>query len=398
MADQVFNISCGFFDAVNHDRTYTAADMCMPYKRFVTDGILYGDDGFPGTDFLVEAVSGMNIKVNPGNGMFADKWFELASTLAITVPDNTGLSTRTDYVILQVDKRVEGRTGNVIYREGAGASTADQNIIEYEVASVTVAAGATEVGTIVDLRGSNCPWATSKVQPLDHVIMLPAHYATTSTTSEIPIMVTGYVPETDYLIVYINGVYAEPSRYSIVTAQNQIPKISLTNALPAGQSVDFLVVHNYYVEGSGLANISQYFNTINNNVSYLWGTVYSDVAALKNDSGWAILAPTGSIVPYSPSLTPAVRKYGNMVHIRGAVKNLTDSDIGTVIFNLPNGYAPGRTCHFTTSFVNAANAAVPVAWSIDTDGHIYLEGLSDSVLATDMVPIDTSFILGGGSV
>ena len=37
MADQVFNISCGFFDAVNHDRTYTAADMCMPYKRFVTD-------------------------------------------------------------------------------------------------------------------------------------------------------------------------------------------------------------------------------------------------------------------------------------------------------------------------------------------------------------------------
>lgn len=393
MADQVFNISCGFFDAVNHDRTYTASEMCMPYKRFVTDGILYGDDGLPGTDFLVEAVSGMNIKVNPGNGMFDSKWFELASTLAITVPDNTGLSSRSDYVILQVDRRIEGRTGNVIYREGSGASTADQNVIEYEVAQISVPAGATEVGTIVDLRGTRCPWATSKVQPLDHVIMLPSHYETTSETAEIPIMVSGYVPETDYLMVYINGVYADPSRYSIVTEQYEIPKISLTNALPSGQSVDFLCVHNYYVEGSGLDNISRYFDTVNNNVVYLWGTVYSDVEALKHDSDWSVLAPTGSIRPYSPELTTKVRKFGNMVHIRGAVKNLTDSDIGTAIFNLPQGYAPSRMCHFTTSFVNASNAAVPVAWSIDTSGHILLDGISDSVLATDMIPIDTSFIL-----
>lgn len=33
-------ISCGFFNAVNGDRTYNAEQMNNPYKRIVSNGVL----------------------------------------------------------------------------------------------------------------------------------------------------------------------------------------------------------------------------------------------------------------------------------------------------------------------------------------------------------------------
>ena len=110
MADQIFNVNCGFFDAVNNDRVYSTDDMNKPYKRVVSDGVFASPQGTPSTDLqVVSGGSGMLIDVNTGEGIFASKWFQNPSAIPITVPSNTALTPRVDSVIIQVDGRSSGR-------------------------------------------------------------------------------------------------------------------------------------------------------------------------------------------------------------------------------------------------------------------------------------------------
>ena len=71
MADQNFEVNCGFFDAMNNDRLYSADQMNRPYKRLVSNGVFATPQVTPSTDLqVVSAASGMNIKVKKGEGIF----------------------------------------------------------------------------------------------------------------------------------------------------------------------------------------------------------------------------------------------------------------------------------------------------------------------------------------
>lgn len=169
MAEQIFGVNCGFFNAVNYDRTYTADDMNKPYSRIVSDGVFPTQQGTPSTDLkIVSAGSGMNISVQPGQGIFASKWFENPSAIIITVPKNTTIYPRRDSVIIQVDMRTSGRKGNIVYRTGTSALNPQPpsintttNVTEYRLGNIYIAPGATNINNdvITDLRGSvSCPW------------------------------------------------------------------------------------------------------------------------------------------------------------------------------------------------------------------------------------------------
>ena len=115
MADQIFNVNCGFFDSVNNDRTYSADQMNLPYKRIVSNGVFATSAGTPSTDLqVISAQSGMKIKVNTGEGLFGWKWFNNPSLITITVPSNGAANSRIDSVIAQVDTRMSGRVGNFL--------------------------------------------------------------------------------------------------------------------------------------------------------------------------------------------------------------------------------------------------------------------------------------------
>lgn len=174
MSDQIFNVDCGFFDAVNNDRLYTADQMNLPYKRFLGNGVFAAPDGSPSGDFLVAPYTGMQISVMAGEGLFADKWFISKNDIDITVPSNTGSGTRIDSVIIQVDSRISGRVGNIVYRTG-GADAPDINMVanvtEYRVANISVASNANSISAsdITDLRGTeDCPWIKSLVYQPDN--------------------------------------------------------------------------------------------------------------------------------------------------------------------------------------------------------------------------------------
>ena len=296
MADQVFAVNSGFYDAVNSDRTYSADDMNRPYKRVVSNGVFATPKGTKSTDLqVVSANNGMQIIVQKGEGIFADKWFENPAAINITVPANTSTVPRIDSVIVQVDKRTSGRVGNIVYRTGtpsvnptAPSINTVSNVTEYRLANVRVETGTTAITTamITDRRGSSdCPWVTSLIYQVDTSVLydqwaaayeeyfetekemwdnwyshlteeldvsmsllpLKNTVVTTSETSEIDIGISDYNANTDLLEVYINGLrVVEGSQYTI----NGNTSILLLAPLSAGQTINFVCLKSV-IGGSG---------------------------------------------------------------------------------------------------------------------------------------------------
>lgn len=231
MADQNFEVTCGFFDAVNNDRLYSADQMNMPYKKLVGNGVFGAQDGGASNDFKVTASSGMVISVAAGNALFADKWFESPAAIAITVPAASVSNPRIDSVIAQVDKTANGRVGRIVYRTGtasasptAPAINTDADIVEYRIANISVPANQTTISSslITDLRGTSaCPWVKSLLAP---------------TTAYLETLFADIDTETDVanLQTKINGMVAGGRNLMLGT---YVPDVSSTAVYPhiAGQ-------------------------------------------------------------------------------------------------------------------------------------------------------------------
>lgn len=436
MADQIFAVNAGFFDAVNSDRTYSADQMNNPYKRLISNGVFATPQGTPSTDLLVQSAgNGMNIVVNPGNGIFADKWFENPTTISIVVPSNTGIVPRRDSVIVQVDKRQSGRVGNIVYRTGTPASnpvppnigTVD-NVIEYRIANIYVAAGATAINNdaIVDLRGSSeCPWVTSLIYQVDtsvlwqqwqtayqnfydeatedyneytqeqrsnweaflqslteeltvntNVIMLTSSYVTSgSSTTVIPINITSYDPDTDILQVYINGLRAAPSQFTVNSTGTSI---TLTSALSSGQTILFTVFKS--VVTGDLSTVQNLIQALENKL-----------ARITSDSGWINFTLESGATAYNSNMTPAVRCVGDRVYLRGAFKGVTS--LPSTICTLPVAYRPAMAHTWTTAAVNGTGVTDTIVMQITTSGSVRMIASSGAINSSHMISLDTNFIL-----
>ena len=446
MADQNFNVNCGFFNAVSNDRLYNAEDMNRPLKRLITNGVYATSAGTTSTDLqVVTANTGMQIICKKGEGIFADKWFENPNDISITVPANTELLPRRDSVIVQVDTRLSGRIGRIVYRTGTPASspvppaidTVD-GVREYRIANIYVAVSASYIGqdAIVDLRGSSeCPWITSLIQQVDtstlydqwnaayqgyynsetlrltnyfdseierirefmqtvteelevsmDMLMLQSSYASSGQISQVPINIAGYDRITDILMVFINGLRAvEGSRYTISTDNTYI---TLTPAITGEQKIDFVVLKS--VVAADDAEAIELLTQLSNTVS----TLNTKVDSLTSDSGWINFTLEGGATAYTDAVKPAVRKYGNRTNIRGAIKGVTAA--GTVICTLPAAYKPAIDHVFTTSAVSSSNAvtATVTMQVLASTGQIKLLAKNGTIGTTDMISIATNFIVG----
>ncbi|MED4061713.1 hypothetical protein [Priestia megaterium] len=434
MADQTFNVNCGFFDSINKDRLYSADEMNRPYKRIISNGVFATSKGTPSTDLqTVSASDGLKIIVKKGEGLFADKWFENPVDLYIDVPANSDVSPRRDSVIVQVDKRQNGRSGNIVYRTGTPSTNPQPpaigtvtNVIEYRIANIYVAAGARNINNdaIVDLRGSSeCSWITSLIQQVDtstlyaqwqaayqkfydeetvafetwlagltqeltvstSVVKYESHYTTTTDgETVIPINIASFNKSKDVLMVRVNNLFAtEGSDYTIASDSS---KITLTKDLQSGQHVDFIVLQSVIV-GDTAAVISS-LSEINALVSALNTTVASDT----NDTGWINFTLEGGATAFDSSSTPACRKYGNRTHLRGSIKGVTAT--GTTICTLPASMKPAMDYQFTTAAISSGAANICVFEVSASNGTIKLIAKSGTISNTAELPIATSFIVG----
>lgn len=294
MADQIFTVRSGFYDALDSDRVYSADDMNRPYKRVISNGVFATPKGTPSTDLqVVAAGSGMQIIVKAGEGIFGDKWFENPSDINITVPANTNTVPRIDSVIVQIDKRIGGREGNIVYRTGnpssrpsAPAINTVTNVIEYRLANIRVVASADTItaGAITDRRGSaDCPWVTSLIYQVDtstlyeqyaaaygeyfekekevwdnwyahlteelnvsmSLVKLTNTVVTIEESKDIAIGIPEYDQYSDTLEVYVNGLKLSEDQYATQTNVN----VSLAAPLKSGQTVEFVVFKSVLMSG-----------------------------------------------------------------------------------------------------------------------------------------------------
>lgn len=160
MADYAYNVKSGFYDSVNHDRLYSAADMAEPYKGLFTEGIFEG-----GLEVTPTSPASMKISLTAGRAIGLEKWVDVEA-MTIDVPANTTVSYRADCVVLSINNGVAYRKAQVIYRTNSRTlnNTATQR--EWMLAKVDVEPGATEIEniSITDNRGeSDCPYATLNV-------------------------------------------------------------------------------------------------------------------------------------------------------------------------------------------------------------------------------------------
>ena len=435
MADQIFNVDCGFFDSINNDRTYSADDMNRPYKRLISNGVFATPQGTPSTDLQVmSAANAMDITINPGAGIFGNKWFENPAAITVTVPANTNIIPRIDSVIVQVDLRSSGRAGNIIYRTGTPSSTPTapainqvQNVNEYRVANIYVAPSANAINNdaITDMRGSSsCPWVQALINQPDtstlflqwqtaynnfytqstqdyqtyvaqqrqawedfladltddltvstNVIMLTSTYTTSgSSTTTIPINIASYNKDTDVLFVYINGLLAQPSvKYTVNSAGTQI---TLVNALGANQNVSFIVLHSVIA-----ADIQSTVSMIQ--------ALDTKVSGFMQDSGWINFTLESGATAYDSNSTPGVRCIGDRVYLRGAFKGVTT--LGKTICTLPIAYRPAQNHYFTTTAMSGTTIQDTITIQVMTTGLIKLYASSGSISSSAMIPMCTNF-------
>lgn len=437
MADQTFTVNCGFFDAINNDRLYSADDMNKPYSRVIADGVFATNSGTPSSDLqVVSAGNGMQITVQAGQGIFASKWFENQSAILITVPNNTAINPRVDSVIVQIDERSSGRVGNIVYRTGTPSSSAavppinqTANVVEYRIANIYVAPSANTINNdaITDLRGSSsCPWVTGLIQQVDtstlwnqfnaayqaqynnydtqytqyvaeqreaweeflqtltseltvttNVAMFESIYTAQGTVTNIPINIPSYNKDTDVLQVFINGLFAaEGQKYTINSAGTSI---TLSSSIASGNTVYF-VVFKSLISGDIESAISM-IQRLND-----------ELATFTNDSGWINFTLESGATAYDSNNRPAVRCIGGRVYLRGAFKGVTS--LGSTICTLPVAYRPSMDHIFTTAAISGTTLQDTVTMRVMTTGQIKLMSSSGSLSNAAMIPIATNFIIG----
>lgn len=437
MPEQTFSATSGFYDSVSQDRLYTAEDMNKPYKRVITNGVFATPKGTPSTDLQVVAFSGMTIKCLHGDGMFGYKWFQVESDIAITVPSNTALLPRFDSVFARVDTRISSRAGSIVYRTGTESQNptppaidTTEGVFEYRLANVYVAAGAASIvqANISDLRGSlGCPWITSLIRQVDtstlfaqwqdayqtyfdestttweeyeaarqaewdqffgnltdeltlstNVMMLKSSFTTVGTTNTVPIGITGFNPATDILMVYINGVFAQKDvRWSIASGNTSI---TLAQALGTNQTVDFVCLKSIIT--GDLSTVETLIQSLEN-----------EIDAISADSGWSELTLESGVEAYGIDYTPAVRKYGKQVFVRGAVVGATAKN--TIICFLPVGCRPSKPHTVTTVAMADSSRYIDatVVLQVLANGAVKIADVSATIPASARIPLDMTFIV-----
>ncbi len=436
MADQIFNVTCGFFNSVNSDRLYYAEDMNRPYNRVISNGVFATPQGTPSTDLqVVSAGTGMGILVNAGQGLFADKWFENEAAINITVPNNTGVVPRMDSVIVQVDTRASGRVGNIVYRTGNPASNPsppainnETGVTEYRLANIYVAPSANAINNdaITDLRGSSsCPWITSLIYQVDtstlysqwqaayqsyydnttqefeeyaseqraaweafleslteeltvatDVIMYTNNVETDAQTSTVQIGIASYDKDTDILQVYINGLLAIADDEYTINADSAA--VTFATPVSAGQDITFLVLKSIIS-----ADIQSAVSLIQ--------TLDAKLSAFMQDSGWINFILESGATAYDSNSTPAVRKVGDRVYLRGAFKGVTA--LPKTVCTVPVSYRPAMAHQWTTAAINGTGVNDTVVMEITTGGSVRMIAASGSLSATDEISLATNYIL-----
>lgn len=112
------SVSSGFFNSLNGDRKYNAAQMSAIFDGLIIDGVLASI----GTAFAVKAAGGLTVNVGIGKAWFDHTWTVNDSILPMTAPEAEVLLDRIDAVVLEVNGMESVRENTIKFVKGNPSS------------------------------------------------------------------------------------------------------------------------------------------------------------------------------------------------------------------------------------------------------------------------------------
>ena len=108
------SVSSGFFNSLNGDRKYNAAQMSAIFDGLIIDGVFASI----GTSFAVKAAGGLTVNVGIGKAWFDHTWTVNDSILPMTAPEAEVLLDRIDAVVLEVNGTESVRENTIKFVKG----------------------------------------------------------------------------------------------------------------------------------------------------------------------------------------------------------------------------------------------------------------------------------------
>lgn len=112
------SVSSGFFNSLNGDRKYNAAQISAIFDGLIIDGVFASI----GTAFAVKAAGGLTVNVGVGKAWFDHTWTVNDSILPMTAPEAEVLLDRIDAVVLEVNGTESVRENTIKFVKGNPSS------------------------------------------------------------------------------------------------------------------------------------------------------------------------------------------------------------------------------------------------------------------------------------
>lgn len=138
----------GFFNSVNHDRTYDADAFGSMFDGVINDGVFrtWGDG------MVVTAVGGMTVAVGTGRAWFNHTWTVVTADERLTLAASSPSMPRIDAVVLRVDKSTSVRRNRIYIKQGQASGSPSRpqlentsTVREYVLADIRINNGATAI-------------------------------------------------------------------------------------------------------------------------------------------------------------------------------------------------------------------------------------------------------------
>lgn len=154
----------GFFNSVNHDRTYDADTFGSMFDGVINDGVFrtWGDG------MVVTAIGGMTVAVGTGRAWFNHTWTVVTADERLTLAASSPSMPRIDAVVLRVDKSTSVRRNRIYIKQGQASGSPSRpqlentsTVREYVLADIRVNNGATAISqsNITNQIGRATPFA-----------------------------------------------------------------------------------------------------------------------------------------------------------------------------------------------------------------------------------------------
>lgn len=267
-------LKSGFFNSVAGDRKYSADDLSDFFIKLISDGVFPN----PSDNLKVVANSGLTVTVKAGIGFIKAKYVNNTSDYDLTLDAADTDNPRIDRIVLRLSTTNRNITLNILKGTPAAepeapALTRTSTVYELCLASIAVAANATEIATadITDTRGNSslCGYVYGLIQQIDttdlfnqyndifetwftnlqttltynsSVKMLTWYTTLSSDTTTVPFTIENYNPALDIINVYVNGIRGIPNVNYTINENDQI--VNFADTISSGSVVSLEVFRN----------------------------------------------------------------------------------------------------------------------------------------------------------